>query len=185
MIRIYFAIARLAGLVMLAYLTTCGAHAQCTTPTTPDVWIWNYSGDEHRGGVLALYESDYVQGSALTSNGIPLPPLYSNLPPCTWTTPPYRQIGGLLTLDNITPECNGVTYVLANFQTSSRSDGAYDHIEQDGLAWGSNPGDVKEPALQDQTEAGSLKGTEGNYTNWGDPFVFRELIGYCLGQYAI
>lgn len=157
--------------------------AQCPGLTQADVWLWNYTGDQRRGGVLALNEGDYVIGSAQTSSGFPYPnnQQFITLDPCTWNTPWGRNVGGAITLDNLTPECNGINYTMGSTGSSDRSDGRQDHISQSAWAWGSNPGDASTPAIIAQTEAGSLYGT-GQYAGQpGFPDVFTDRTGYCGG----
>jgi hypothetical protein len=161
------------------------AHAQCPTISTPDVWLHNYTGDMKRGGVLAYGQGDYVIGTALTSNGIPFPGFNSGLPPCTFLTPWDRNVGDALTLENVTPACNGINYVMNSHSLSYRTDGQMDHIEQDGLAWGSNSGDGSTPASIAQIEAGSLYGTGSRAGQPGFGNVFIDLEGFCYGGNAI
>jgi hypothetical protein len=171
--------------IALLFLALGLAHAQGCPENSPDVWLWNYSGDQLIGGTIQLYQTAQVQGSAYTSNGIPMPGFPSSLPPCTWTTPWGRQVGGVLGITNVTPQCNGINFSLVSSGFSERTDGNQDHLSQTGWAWGSNPGDGKTPAVQDLQEAGSLFGNIGRSANWGTPYRITNVQGLCNNSYKI
>ena len=67
------------------------AAAQCYSVYVADVWMWNYSGDQVRGGILPYGYANQVGGVAFASNGQP----QLNTPPGSLAWFSSLRLGGV------------------------------------------------------------------------------------------